>query len=280
MLKTVSSLKHSGKSIGFVPTLGALHDGHLSLIKKAKKENDIVVVSVFVNRLQFRKMAFLNYPRNLKGDAAIAKKAGADILFAPSEKQIYPNGFSAQVVLPNLFKALKSQKLSWHYKGVLIVVMKLFNIVNPTRAYFGLKDPHQFALIKKMVDDFNMQVKICGCPTVRGRDRLALSSRNALLSGQEKKAAKAIYRALVFAKTEMKKNGAKSATSALAGMKKMLKKEAPAVQLDYAEIADAKTLEPLWGKSKEALVFVAAFVGGKRLTDNIRLNLRQRRKQH
>ncbi len=255
-----------------VPTLGALHEGHLALIRTARRENDRVVVSVFVNPPQFRKKVFCKYPRDLKGDIKKASSAGADAVFAPKDDDIYPPGFDARIVLPSFFSELKSQKLEWHYRAVLTVVMKLFMLVRPHRAYFGQKDPHQLALIEKMVNDFNVPVKIRPCPTVREKGGLAFSSRNALLTGREKKAATVIYKALKAGRTEILKNGVGQAPKAVTVTKKMISSQ-PLVRPEHVEIVDAKTLKPLGKNSRQALIYAAVWIGDKRLTDNIRFRL-------
>jgi len=260
------------RSSGLVPTLGALHAGHASLIKKARKENDVVIVSTFVNRLQFRKKQFLEYPRTPEHDAKIAEKAGADILFTPREEEIYPEGFSSSVTLPTLFRTLRHQKLEWHYRGVLTIVLKLFNLTQPDRAYFGMKDPHQLALIERMAEDFNIPVKIRRCPTVREKDGLARSSRNLLLTSKERKIAPVIYESLISARKIIETKGTGSINGAVAGIRRYLNRRGEC-RVEHVEITDAATLSAVSGKTKEILVFVAARIGSQRLTDNIRFRL-------
>lgn len=266
------SVKKPGTS-GLVPTLGALHEGHESLIKKARSENKRVVVSVFVNPLQFRKKQYLLYPRDLKSDIEKAAKAGADVLFAPSATEMYQPDFGSGIAMPAMFKTLKRQKLEWHYKGVLAVVLKLFQLVRPDRVYFGQKDPHQLALIERMVKDFNIPVVIRSCPTVRDENGLALSSRNALLTAEEKRAAAVIYRALKFGRKETKEKGTRSAQKTVVRIKKLILEE-PLARLEHIEIVDAKNLRPLTAESAQALVYASVRIGGKRLTDNIRFRLK------
>lgn len=258
---------------GFVPTLGALHDGHRSLIKKARKENKRVVVSVFVNPLQFKKPAYLAYPRNLRKDIVTAREAGADIIFAPSAEDLYKNDFDTQIRMPEMFKKMKAQNLEWHFRGVLIVVLKLFNIVRPDKAYFGKKDPHQLALIEKMVEELNLPVKISRCPTIRKKNGLARSSRNELLTDKQKQAAPVIYETLRFAKKEILANGAKKSGKIVSAMRNMINglQEARA---EHLEIVDPKTFGPLKPGSREALIFVSAWFGKQRLTDNMRFRLK------
>lgn len=256
-----------------MPTLGAMHEGHGSLIRKARKENDLVVVSVFVNPYQFRKKQYLNYPRNLEADARLADDHGADVLFAPSVNQMYPENCEfALVVLPELFRRLKNRKILWHYKAVLTVVMKFFGITRPDSAYFGMKDPHQLAFIKSMVESFNLPIKIKGCPTIRERDGLACSSRNALLTTQERKAAPVIYRALKLGKNDILKKGHKSAGKIISRMEATIAGSPPA-RAEHIEITDADTLLQLDEKSRFALILAEVKVGGKSLTDNLRFRL-------
>jgi len=268
----------SGKTCGFVPTLGALHEGHLSLIKRAKRENDKVIVSLFVNPLQFRSEGYRKYPRDPEGDAEMCRKAGVDLLFAPKAEEIYPEGFSASLELPALFKVLKFQKLEWHYRGMLLIVLKLFNIVRPRRAYFGMKDPHQLSLICKMVDDLNVPVEIVPCPTVRERDGLAKSSRNRLLTPEERKALPIVYRALKSGAEMMTSKGVKGVDTALKSMRDIFRSE-PLVTLHGLEILYADTLMPVGSethgaKVREAFCAATVFAGGKRLTDNVRFKIK------
>lgn len=258
-------------TLGFVPTLGALHEGHVSLIKRAKRENDVVAVSVFVNPLQFTPEGFNKYPRNLAADAKIAGAAGASAIFAPSVRQMYPAGFQSQIALPPLFAALKQQKLEWHYRGVLQVVMKLIQIILPDRVYFGLKDPHQLALIERMAADFNLPVEIRRCPTVRERDGLARSSRNALLTPVERAAAPVIYRAVRAAQKALRGGG--TPARAMRMLEKTLAAE-PLARLEYAEIVDPATFRPLRRGAREALAYAAVWIGEKRLADNIRFKMK------
>ncbi|MFQ5432323.1 MAG: pantoate--beta-alanine ligase [Nitrospinota bacterium] len=279
IIRSIDAMKRwASKSVrkeggcGFVPTLGALHKGHRSLIKRARRENSRVVVSVFVNPYQFRKKQYLAYPRDLKVDAAVAKEEGADVLFAPDFRRMYPNGLEGFVAMPDMFKRLRLQKLEWHYKAVLAVVMKLFGIVRPDNAYFGLKDPHQLALIERMVEEFNIPVKVRPCPTVRERDGLAYSSRNALLTPDEREAAAVVYRALKFARNETLANGVGNVQITMSRMKAMINKGGK-VAVEHLELVDAKSLLPPGKECREILVYVAARIGGQRLTDNIRFRM-------
>ncbi len=197
----IKSLKKQGKTIGFVPTMGALHEGHVSLIKKARKENDIVVLSIFVNPTQFGpKEDYKKYPRNFSRDSAIAKKAGVDIIFAPSAKEMYEESFSTYVEETNLSNILEGAIRPGHFRGVTTVVLKLFNIVQPDISYFGQKDWQQAVIIKKMVKDLNLDTEIKVLPTIREKDGLAQSSRNIYLNKDEQKSATILYRSLTEAK--------------------------------------------------------------------------------
>lgn len=275
IIRSVSEMKKwgeaNGPQCGLVPTLGALHDGHVSLIAKARAQNRKVAVSVFVNPLQFRKKQYRLYPRDIKRDAEIAGRAGAHVLFAPSAEDMYHAGFEGRIILPTLLKTLKPQNLEWHYRGVLVVVMKLFQIVRPKNAYFGLKDPHQLALIERMVDDFNVPVNIRKCPTIREKDGLARSSRNALLSQDERDSASIIYVALAYGRKELINNPG-GARRIVVDMKKIISSVKTA-RVELIEISDPLTLAPLGKGSSEALIFAAVSIGGKRLTDNLRFRI-------
>ena len=267
------SVRKNG-TCGFVPTLGALHKGHSSLIKKARRENSRVVLSLFVNPYQFRKKQYLDYPRDLKADAAVAEEEGLDVLFAPTVRQMYPDGLESFVDLPDMFKKLKRQKLEWHYKAVLVVVMKLLGIVRPDRAYFGMKDAHQLALIEKMVETFNMPVTIRPCPTVRERSGLACSSRNELLTPEQRKSAAIIYSTLKFGRDELLANGVSAIQKTVSRMKAMINSGGK-VTPEHIELLDASSLLPPRKGTGEILVYVSAHVSGQRLTDNIRFRIKK-----
>ena len=274
MRRWVSASLCEKGSCGFVPTLGALHNGHTSLIKKARRENSRVVMSVFVNPYQFRKKLYLAYPRDLKADAAVAREEGVDVLFAPSARQMYPNGYDGFIDLPDMFKRLKRQKLEWHYKAVLVIVMKLFGIVRPDRAYFGLKDAHQLALIEKMVESFCLPVTVRQCPTVRERSGLACSSRNALLTEEQRRNAAIIYQTLKFGKGEVLAKGVGSVSKIISRMKAMINSGGKAAA-QHIELLDAFSLLPPRKGCREILIYVSAHVGSQRLTDNIRFRMKK-----
>lgn len=255
-----------GRTIGFVPTLGFMHEGHEALLLRARKENDVLVVSRFVNPLQFRAAAFKAYPRDEACDREICRRAGADYIFSPDAGAMYPEDFDTYVEVKKLTGRLEGEKIRWHYKGVTTVVAKLFNIVCPDRAYFGKKDPHQLAILRKMAADLNFPVTIIPVATRRAADGLALSSRNSLLSPEERKAALVIPESIKAIAERIKLR--KPPRAKLAGdLRRMIQAE-PSAQVDFAAVVDAKTLrEDVHGD--ETMIYAAVFIGGKRLTDNL-----------
>ena len=263
--------KGKGGKIGFVPTLGCLHEGHEALIKKAKKECDVVVVSIFINPLQFAKKAYKAYPRTPKEDRALLEKLSVDYLFTPSEEDIYPDGFDTTLEVKELTGRLEGAKIRWHYRGVTTIVAKLFNIVRPDRAYFGKKDPHQLAIIRRMNKDLNLGVHIVAVPTKRAKDGLALSSRNTLLTNEEREAALVISRAINDIGQRIK-SGDKNRVTLTKKLVEMIEAEKLA-KIDYAAVVDADSLKPEDFTSGTTLVYVAAFIGKWRLTDNKIFNL-------
>ncbi len=255
-----------GHSIGFVPTLGFLHEGHEALIKKALKENDKVVVSRFVNPGQFRKSAYEAYPRDKKRDIGICEKLGVDYLFSPDTSDMYPDGFDTSVEVNKLTGRLEGSRIRWHYRSVATVVAKLFNIVQPDRAYFGRKDPHQLAIIKRMVADLNFPVKIVGAPTRRDKDGVALSSRNSLLNSEERLALNALPQALRAIGAKIEK-GARDRKKLNQQLHDRLSAE-PLIEVDFTAVVDADDLqEDTFGQ--RTLVYAAIYIDGKRLTDNL-----------
>ncbi|AEX85886.1 pantoate--beta-alanine ligase [Marinitoga sp. 1135] len=263
-----NSLIMEGKTIGFVPTMGYLHKGHLSLVKQAREDNDIVVVSIFVNPTQFGPNEdFDRYPRDLNRDMELLKEFNVDYIFHPDVMEMYPDGYSTYVEETKLTNVLCGKSRPGHFKGVTTIVSKLFNIVRPTRAYFGQKDAQQFRVLRKMVDDLNMDVKMVEMPIIREEDGLAMSSRNIYLKGEERVQALALYKSLLKAK-ELFENGERDATKIKEEMKKVFD-ENPLVKVDYIEIVDEYNLEPVEKIEKRVLVAVAAFVGKARLIDNI-----------
>ena len=259
----------AGKLIGLVPTMGALHDGHLSLIRRARAECGFVVVTIFVNPTQFPPGEdFERYPRDLAGDEAKARAAGADLIFAPPTSEVYPPDDSTFVeVTGPLVECLCGPHRPGHFRGVTTVCARLFNLVGPDRAYFGEKDYQQLLVIKQMVRDLHFPLAVVPVPTVREPDGMAMSSRNSYLSPEERKAATALHRALSRAEEQVKQ-GERSAAALLAGVKEMIASE-PLVSLQYAELREAETLDALTALDRPAVLAVAAFVGKARLIDNV-----------
>ncbi|MDD5006013.1 MAG: pantoate--beta-alanine ligase [Candidatus Omnitrophica bacterium] len=263
----IIKLKRKGNTIGFVPTMGYLHDGHLSLIRRARKDCDVVVVSIFVNPLQFGPREDLKkYPRNFKKDSALCKKY-TDILFYPNVREMYPDDFLTEIEVNKLSNVLCGASRPGHFKGVATVVNKLFNIIFPDMAYFGQKDAQQAVIIKKMVKDLNIPADIKVMPTVREKDGLAMSSRNSYLSRQERGDAAVLYRSLILAKNMVKK-GATDSNKIISKMRNLILNKKSA-KIDYISIVNPETLDPLKKMNKQALVLLAVFVGKTRLIDNI-----------
>ncbi len=270
MIAVSTSLRKEGRKIGFVPTMGALHAGHESLIRRARQENDFVVVSVFVNPLQFAPTEdFERYPRDLDADLQIAKSAGADLLFTTDAKQMYPQDFSSYVVPEGMGNQFEALTRPGHFRGVLTVVLKLFQIVQPTRAYFGKKDAQQLALIQRMVKDFHLPLEVVPCPIVREADGLAMSSRNRYLSAEERKSALVLSRTLLEISSRF--NGGEKRANALLEFGKKQIEQNSALRLDYLTLIDPISWEEIPGEFKQGLVLVAAKVGKTRLIDNIDL---------
>lgn len=263
----VKSWKRQGVSVGLVPTMGCLHDGHKSLIERARRENDRVVVSIFVNPTQFGPNEdFEKYPRNLERDLEICSGAGTDMVFAPTPGEIYPFPNSAFIDVAGLGDGLCGAARPGHFRGVCTIVAKLFNIVLPDRAYFGEKDAQQLAIIKRMAGDLNFDTEIVPCPIVREPDGLAMSSRNAYLSDPERKAALVISRSLDRARRELE-DGGRNAQAIIRSITDSLNAE-PLVKINYVEIVDSETLKPVSEIASFVLVAVAAYVGKTRLIDN------------
>ncbi|WP_320046652.1 pantoate--beta-alanine ligase [uncultured Ilyobacter sp.] len=264
----VQQWKNSGFSVGFVPTMGYLHAGHKSLIEKAASENDKVVVSVFVNPKQFDNENDLEtYPSNLQRDKRLVADAGGDIIFAPTAAEMYPAGFATLVDIEGLDQELCGATRPGHFRGVCTVVTKLFLIVSPDRAYFGEKDFQQLAIIKRFTKDLNIPVEVIGCPIVREEDGLAMSSRNAKLSEEERRKALIIIEALNIIK-EMVYQG----TSDVEELKKEAARKISTMdiaKIDYFEIVDPNTLEKIDVVKEKALAATAVFIGKTRLIDNM-----------
>jgi pantoate--beta-alanine ligase len=269
-------VREEGKAIGFVPTMGALHEGHMSLVKAARKECDIVVMSIFVNPAQFGPGEdYEKYPRETESDIEKAKEGGVDCIFAPAAEEMYPGGYISYVELDGpMTEVLCGKSRPEHFKGVSTVVAKLFNIMSPHKSYFGQKDAQQAAIIKKMVKDLNMDTEVVVMPIIRERDGLAMSSRNSYLSGDERHQALGIYRSLKQAE-QFFASGERDPDKIKNGIKKILLGEKD-VKIDYVEIVDDETLQPLDLLRDGALIAVAAFVGSTRLIDNIVLGGKDR----
>jgi len=264
----LAALRKKGR-VGFVPTMGALHEGHLSLVRRAKKENASVVVSIFVNPLQFSpKEDLRRYPRNLKVDTALLKKAGADLLFAPRAEEFYPDDFETQVRVTQLSQGLCGRTRPVHFAGVATAVLKLLNLVQPHALYLGQKDYQQYRLLEQMVKDLAFSVKVRLCPIIREKDGLAMSSRNVFLSPSERREAPAIHAALKEA-AEGIRRGARNAARLRRGVIRHLKAMGGA-RVDYVEVLDARTLKPMvqLGLGRQALIAAAVFFSKARLIDN------------
>ncbi len=274
IIRTVSDMKNLAeklrkeKTIGFVPTMGYLHQGHLSLVKRSKAENDITVVSIFVNPTQFGPNEdYTSYPRDLKRDLSMIEKEGVDFVFVPEVEEMYPKGYSTYVNEESLSKYLCGKSRPGHFRGVCTVVTKLFNIVKPHRAYFGQKDAQQFRIIRRMVRDLNMDVEVIECPIVREPDGLAMSSRNVYLSTQEREQAVALNKSLKMAES-LYRSGEKSASRIIEKILDYLS-SFDKLKVDYVEIVDEESLEPVSQINKKVIVALAVWVGKARLIDNI-----------
>ncbi|MGB8227000.1 MAG: pantoate--beta-alanine ligase [Sedimentisphaerales bacterium] len=265
--KIISRAKSAGKKIGLVPTMGALHEGHFSLIRAAKKQTKFVVVSIFVNPAQFGPGEDLaKYPRPFKKDINACRKLGVDVVFAPTVKQMYPEENITWVNVEKLSEFLCGKSRPGHFRGVATVCSKLFNIVGPDIAFFGQKDAQQAIVIQRMAADLNMPLKIVVCPTVREKDGLAMSSRNAYLKSKERKDAALLYAALQEAEVFIAAGERRSKTL-VSQMKKILKISRQ-IKIDYIKIVDAKTLEDVSRVKGKVLIAVAAKIGKTRLIDN------------
>lgn len=268
--------KQKGKNIGFVPTMGYLHEGHLSLIRKAKEMSDIVITSIYVNPTQFAPNEdFSRYPRDFERDKELAEKAGADFIFYPSDNEMYPNGFDTMVLVDTVTKKFEGEKRPTHFNGVATVVTKLFNAVMPNIAFFGQKDYQQTLVVKKLVEDLLFPISIYIVPTLRQSDGLAMSSRNVYLSTYERTRADIIYRTLITAKEAILK-GEKRRKIINAIMLNSLRSE-PLVKIDYASAADANDLsEPEEFNSGQLVVLlIAVYIGKTRLIDNMLVTIPQ-----
>jgi pantoate--beta-alanine ligase len=256
-----------GGSVGFVPTMGYLHEGHLALVKRARAENSTVFVSIYVNPTQFGpREDFGAYPRDLDRDLELLRGERVDVVFVPSDAEMYPPEFSSWVDVEKVTEQLEGASRPRHFRGVSTVVAKLFNIVQPSRAYFGQKDAQQAAVIKRMVADLNMGLEVVVVPTVRESDGLAMSSRNVYLGPEERQAATILFRALTLAR-QLWQGGGKDAEEIRRQMTSLIQKE-PLAQIDYVSIADGNTLEELGTIEGPALASLAVRLGKTRLIDN------------
>ena len=271
-IRTVAGIKELRRkltgSIGFVPTMGFLHQGHLALVKKARAENFTVVVSIFVNPTQFSSAeALKGYPRDFKRDLKLLEMEKVDIVFIPPDNEIYPHAFSSWVDVERLTDHLEGISRPRYFRGVTTICTKLFNIIQPTRAYFGQKDAQQTLVIKKMVVDLNMNLEIVTVPTVRENNGLAMSSRNIHLNPEEHQAATILFKALTMAK-QLRQSGEKDANKIREAMTSLIQKE-PLAQIDYVSIADVNNLEELKIVAHPSLASLAVRIGKTRLIDNM-----------
>ena len=258
----------NGKTLGFVPTMGALHEGHLSLVHASKARCDVTAVSIFVNPLQFGPAEDLDkYPRTMERDTALLEQLGADLLFTPGVEEMYPPGAQTYVLVEELSDKLDGASRPGHFRGVATVVAKLFEIVRPDLAFFGQKDAAQAAVLRKLVDDLDMDVEVVVCPIVREKDGLAMSSRNVYLTSEQRQQALVLYRALTRVQIAVD-HGERDSAKLIEIGKQVIANESGA-KLDYFAIVDLDTLDPLADVSHCALVAVAAYVGSTRLIDNV-----------
>lgn len=269
-----SRLRRQGKTIGFVPTMGALHEGHLSLIRRARRETDAVIVSVFVNPIQFtQRRDYATYPRPAARDAALCRRAGVDLLFLPAARALYPPGFQTFVEVARLSRRWEGARRPGHFRGVATVVTKLFHLAQPTTAYFGEKDAQQARLIQQMARDLDVPLRVAVCPTVREPDGLAMSSRNARLSPTGRRRARALYDALQAAR-RLIESGERRRAAILHRMRAVIHARAGA-RLEYAAVVDPSTLEPVTRVRGQVRLLVAAWIGTVRLMDTMLVRARR-----
>jgi pantoate--beta-alanine ligase len=267
MQRLVEEYRRAGRSVGLVPTMGALHEGHLSLIRRCRDENDVAIMSLFVNPIQFNRRDDLDrYPRDLERDSRMARETGVDIIFAPGMTQMYPQGFATYITVEGITDRWEAASRPGHFRGVATVCAKLFTICRPHRAYFGQKDYQQSLVVRRMVSDLNLDLEIIVLPTVREADGLALSSRNVLLNPEERREATVLSRALMEAQTAVRageRDGSRLASAIEARIR-----TAPLAVVDYVGVCDPHTLEPLSEITGRAVAVVAASFGTTRLIDN------------
>ncbi|MCR4397024.1 MAG: pantoate--beta-alanine ligase [Candidatus Saccharicenans sp.] len=266
----IQAWKKKGLKIGFVPTMGYLHEGHLSLVRESKKSSDVTVVSIFVNPKQFGPAEdYRTYPRDLERDRALLEREGVDLVFYPPVEVMYPEGYKTYVEVEDLQDKLCGKSRPGHFRGVCTVVLKLFNLVQPDEAHFGWKDAQQVIILQKMVEDLNLPVKIVPLPLVRDHDGLALSSRNTYLSREERQAALVLKKSLDLAE-KLIREGEKDAAKIRQKMIELISTE-PLARIDYVEVVNLKTLERLETIEGQVLVALAVFIGRTRLIDNLRI---------
>jgi len=272
--EAVGQLKSEGKTIGFIPTMGFLHQGHMSLVRESVQKTGSTVVSIFVNPIQFGpREDFKEYPRNLEQDSSLLENAGVGIVFVPDQEDMYPEGFRSYVEVRGLQDKLCGRSRPGHFRGVCTVVLKLLQIVDPDFAFFGQKDAQQALIIKRMVQDLNLNVAIEVLPIIREEDGLALSSRNSYLDSEERKAARCLFRSLQRAEM-MIGEGERNPGRIIQGMKQIIHSE-PLARMDYIEIVDLDNLDPLDKIEGDVLVALAVFIGKVRLIDNMILSLKE-----
>ena len=270
MQRVAEEARRAGKSIGCVPTMGALHEGHLSLIRRSRAENDLVVMTLFVNPIQFdRKDDLARYPRDLDRDARLAGEAGVDVIYSPGADEMYPDGYATYVTMEGLADRWEGATRPGHFRGVVTVCTKLFIACRPHRAYFGQKDYQQSLVVRRLVADLNLGFEIVVLPTVREADGLALSSRNVLLSAEERRQASVLSRSLSVAQAAVKR-GERDAEKVRAGIEAQIR-TAPLAVVDYVAVCDPDTLDALTRIAVRAVALVAARFGATRLIDNVLL---------
>ncbi|MFN7018736.1 MAG: pantoate--beta-alanine ligase [Fimbriimonadales bacterium] len=260
-------VRAAGRTIHFVPTMGYFHEGHLSLMRRAKADGGAVIVSIFVNPLQFGAHEDLDrYPRDFERDRQMAESVGVEAIFHPEVSEMYPPGYQTEVRVKELSKPLCGKSRPGHFEGVATVVLKLFHIVSPDRAYFGMKDYQQLRIIQQLVQDMNLPIEIVPCPIVREADGLAMSSRNVYLTPEERVAATVLYRSLQWAQAQVEA-GERDALKLREGVYQRIAAE-PLARIDYVEVVDAETLQPVASVERPTLIALAVFFGKARLIDN------------
>jgi len=272
-LEVVQQLRdeQKNKSWGFVPTMGFLHRGHISLVEKALVNNDFCIVSIYVNPMQFNvRSDFETYPQNLDEDLELLESAGVDLVFTPDHETIYPEGYAATITIPGLTDILEGASRPGHFDGVCTIITKMFHMIQPDKAYFGEKDAQQLLIIKKLVVDLNIRTEIIGCQTRRERDGLAMSSRNARLTDEHRQQAPILYKSLTKAK-EMIVEGEKDCEKIIKVMTEMINSE-PLAKIELLSITNAESLAKLLKIEGKVLISLAVFFGDVRLIDNIRMN--------